>query len=298
MDETKIWTAVAKLFGTRHHHKQFTANDLLQQLPLLARHLDEPFADPSILPVSLLSAFAREHVTVALGGDGGDELFAGYDPFRAITPARRFRRFAPSLMQRTAEAIVRLLPASDANMGLRFKAERFLRGFSAPTSIQSAVWMGPFDWKGLNRLTPSLAAEVGRENAFPNEDESFERLTESMGRVDDLTAALNFFQAIYLPDDILVKVDRASMRHSLEVRCPFLDPRLVEYSNRLPGSFKLRRGRTKVGFKELLVKKKILPERIVHRRKKGFGIPVAKWLKNQLRGELKPAPQGWPPTAP
>ena len=259
----------------------------MQQLPILAKHLDEPFADPSILPVSLLSEFAREHVTVALGGDGGDELFAGYDPFRALAPARRFRRFAPSLLQRTAEAIVRLLPASDANMSLRFKAERFLRGASAPTSIQAAVWMGPFTSEGLKRLMPSLTDEIGGNTAYPNEKDSFERLKESADHVDDLTAALNFFQAIYLPDDILVKVDRASMKHSLEVRCPFLDPRLVEFANRLPGSFKLRGGRTKAGFKDLLVTRKILPERIVHRKKKGFGIPVAKWLKHELRGEFE-----------
>jgi asparagine synthase (glutamine-hydrolysing) len=286
-DETEYSTAVAKLFGTRHHHKQFTASDLLRQLPILAAHLDEPFADPSILPVSLLSEFAREHVTVALGGDGGDELFAGYDPFRALAAARRFRRFAPSLLRRTAEVIVRLLPASDANMSLRFKTERFLRGASVPASIQSAVWMGPFTSEGLKRLMPSLADEIGRTNAYPNEEDSFERLKASADSVDDLTAALNFFQAIYLPDDILVKVDRASMKHSLEVRCPFLDPRLVEYANRLPDSFKLRGGRTKAGFKELLLKKKILPERIVHRKKKGFGIPAAKWLKHELRGEFE-----------
>jgi len=287
-DESEYASAVAKLFGTRHHHRRFTAADLFHQLPILAAHLDEPFADPSILPVSLLSGFAREHVTVALGGDGGDELFAGYDPFRAIGPAGRYRRFVPRILhERVARPLARRLPASDANMGLAFRVQRFLRGLSAPSPLQTAVWMGPFSWHGLQRLMPDLASRFRLEDAYENELAALDRLKQTITKPDDLIGALDFFQSIYLPDDILVKVDRASMRHSLEVRCPFLDPRLVEYANHLPGSFKLRHGRTKAGFKDLLVKHNLLPPHIVHRKKKGFGIPVARWLKNELRPEFE-----------
>jgi asparagine synthase (glutamine-hydrolysing) len=300
-DETEFSDAVARQFGTRHHHRRFTADDLLRQLPLLAEHLDEPFADPSVLPVSLLSEFARERVTAALGGDGGDELFAGYDPFRAIAPAWRYRRFMPSFIhERIVRPLARLLPATDANMGLAFKVQRFVRGLSASAAVQASVWMGPFSWDGLRRLMPSFTNGVSVEDAYAHEFAAVDRLEQSlMRKADDLTVALDFFQSIYLPDDILVKVDRASMRHSLEVRCPFLDPRLVEYANGLPATFKIRGGKTKAGFKDLLIARNILPDSIVHRRKKGFGIPVARWLKRELRGEFeRRVLNGWPSDLP
>jgi asparagine synthase (glutamine-hydrolysing) len=287
-DETEFSNDVAKHFGTRHHHKKFTAKDLLGRLPIIAAALDEPFADPSILPVSLLSEFARERVTVALGGDGGDELFAGYDPFRALAAAAKYRRFSPAaLHRRVVLPLSRMLPATDANLGFAFKVQRFLRAFSVPAAMQSAAWMGPFSWESLQRLSPALTEGTTFEDAYINELQAMDRLKVASQPTDDLTIALDFFQSIYLPDDILVKVDRAAMMHSLEVRCPFLDPRLVEFANRLPNSFKLKNGRTKAGFKELLLKKNLLPERIVNRKKKGFGIPVARWLKNELRAEFE-----------
>ncbi|HVJ82361.1 MAG TPA: asparagine synthase (glutamine-hydrolyzing), partial [Planctomycetia bacterium] len=128
-DESRYSEIAARHLKTRHRHRRFTAAELRETLPALAGHLDEPFADPSILPVSLLSGFAREHVTVALGGDGGDELLAGYDPFRALSAGEMFRRLVPRWLHGAMTATTRrLVPATDANLSLGFKLARFLRG--------------------------------------------------------------------------------------------------------------------------------------------------------------------------
>jgi asparagine synthase (glutamine-hydrolysing) len=288
-DESEFSSLAAKHLGTNHRSRTFSVNELLSRLPRIAEHLDEPFADPSILPVSMLCEFARQHVTVALGGDGGDELLAGYDPFRALGPARWYRRMAPRwLHERAMVPLAERLPVTDRNMDLAFRASRFLRGASLPPAYVVPGWMGPFTLQGLKRLAPDLAGRLSLEDAYAPERKAAYHL-ELAGLGDDhVVRALDFFQRYYLPDDILVKVDRASMMHSLEVRCPFLDPLLVAYANALPSSLKLRGGKTKWLLKELLGgPPPLLPREIVHRKKKGFGIPVAKWLRHELKAEFE-----------
>ena len=289
-DESAYSQEVARHFGTEHHTRQFTAQELLDELPRVTDMLDEPLADPSVLPVSLLCAFARQWVTVAIGGDGGDELFAGYDPFRAVTPGNLYYRWVPRLIHRgIALPMARLLPASDANMALEFRVARFLRGAATEPGRRLATWMGPFSLEQLQRLLPDFGELLDPERAYGPVLAAQRKLCAA--GCDGLQQALDFFERFYLPDDILVKVDRASMMHSLEVRSPFLDTALVEYVNALPNRMKLRRLTTKHLLKRMVVEGKgwdpILPRRIAHRGKKGFGIPVARWIRHDLRDTFR-----------
>lgn len=290
-DESAYAQQVARRFGVKHHVKRFSASAMVEVLPGVVDMLDEPFADPSVLPVSMLCRFAREHVTVALGGDGGDELFAGYDPFRAIRWANWYSA-VPESAHAAARWLARRLPASSRNMSLRFKAERFLRGSKVCALTRSPVWMGPFEPVTLRRVAPELASLL-------TDAECYQPQRSAAGRLGDpYQQAIDFFERFYLVDDILVKVDRASMLHSLEVRAPFLDTRLAEYVNALPVHYKLRGGQSKAVLKHALAGKgrpEVVPRSIVHRSKKGFGIPVARWIKRELRDQFRAMLlSGWP----
>lgn len=296
-DESSFSQAIAAHFGTRHHCRRFTVNELLNRLEAVGQMLDEPLADPSILPVSLLSEFAAEHVKVALGGDGGDELFAGYDPFRAIGPAIWYAGLAPKTIHRFfVKPLAKLLPASGKNMSLGFRVERFLRGFDVPAEARVPTWMGAFSLPQLECLLPEWRSKLKPEAVFAEQFTAWDRVRRQGG--DEMDAALDFFERFYLPDDILVKVDRGSMMHSLEVRCPYLDTALVEFVNRLPNHWKLRGGTTKWLFRQAMSSRidagpgkrwqtLPLPDFVLRRKKKGFGIPVAAWIKRELAATFR-----------
>jgi asparagine synthase (glutamine-hydrolysing) len=279
-DESHHAAEAAAFLGTDHHCRRFAMSDVQDQMGALIDALDEPFADPSILPYSMLCQFAREHVTVAMGGDGGDELFAGYDPFQAIRPARAYAKAIPGWLHRGAIVpLTGLIPTSGRNLPLSFKAARFLRGVTVPPRVRPPVWMAPFTIAQLERLVPDLARDLTVEVGYA----AF--LEESQELDHDVDIMLSFYQRCYLPDDILVKADRASMLHSLEVRSPLLDTGLVTYVNSLPPRMKLRR-RTKYLLKRVAEggngQDPLLPRSIIHRRKKGFGIPIARWIREGL----------------
>jgi asparagine synthase (glutamine-hydrolysing) len=279
-DESHYSEQVARLFHTDHHSETFTTPTLYSVLPAIANGLDEPLADPSILPTYLLARFTRNFVKVALGGDGGDELFAGYDPFLAIAPANLWYRM-PGWLQRLAGHAASWLPVSSRNVSLDFKINRFLLGAAWPPESRLAVWMSAFSPSLLNRLfTPEFTAGLSLDESFvlaPALDQMHKLpKAEQCG----LQGALRFYAKLYLCDDILAKVDRASMLNSLEVRAPFLDTELVDFVNSLPPHYKLHGFTRKYLFKKAM--QKILPHRVVYRRKKGFGIPVASWLKHDL----------------
>lgn len=291
-DESPYAEAAATHFGTKHSARRFTARDCLNELDTCLRHMDEPLADPSILPTSLLSKFARESVTVALGGDGGDELFAGYDPFKALAAARAYDAVVPSWLH---EPIGRLshaiLPNTGANMSLSFKAARFLRGAKAPEGERMTSWLGSFDAPGIASLLEGWQEDRVRERFLGIERMLF---AETRGATDDpVRNSLAYFQSLYLVDDILVKADRASMMHSLELRSPFLDTALAEFVNTLPSHFKYRRGKTKYLLKKLLERgpdgHPVIPAALLHRPKKGFGIPISRWIRGELRETFRTA---------
>ncbi len=275
-DESDHSRAVAAHLGTDHHERIFSVGTVLELLPEVVRWLDEPFGDASVLPTHLLSRFAREQVTVVLGGDGADELLAGYPTFTAERAADLFRRL-PRPARSLAGAAAGRLPVNHGNFSFDFKVKQFLRGASEPTPLAHQRWLGSFSGREIARLLVEPgevdveAEHLGRAEGLPS-------------GIDSLTRSLLMYQETYLPGDILTKVDRASMACGLEVRAPFLDAELVDTMERMPPEFKYGRGQTKRLLKRAAAGR--LPESILKRPKKGFGIPVARWLRGPLAGLL------------
>jgi asparagine synthase (glutamine-hydrolysing) len=277
-DESPWAALAAKRIGSDHVLEKFSGQDCTDLIPAAAAQLDEPFADPSFLPTMLLSRFTRKHVTVALAGDGGDELFAGYDPFLAHRPASLFAR-VPRPLRALMQSAVRRLPSSSRNMSLDFRLKQFLRGVDARPSLRHQSWLASFlpaELKGL--LAPDLRMLATPEIAFRAVLDDAARSGAAPGSVDE---ALRFYVTRYLADDILVKADRASMAASLELRAPFLDTAVVEYALRLPWHNHVSLTKTKVLLKRAL--KGVVPDEILQRPKKGFGIPVAAWIRGPLK---------------
>lgn len=277
-DEADYARAVAKHLGTDHHEKVLTAQDSLDLLPGIATRLDEPFADASIIPTYLLSQFTREQVTVALGGDGSDELLAGYPTFTSDYVRGVYGRM-PRLMHSLANRVANLLPVSDENISLDFKAKQFLKGFGEKPAYTHTLWLGSFSpaQKRL-LLSADVQARLTDETGLGLIDQHLAKLPP---KTSDFDQTSYLYYMTYLLDDILVKVDRASMYNSLEVRAPFLDYRIVEFANSLPDSFK-RKGLSGKYILKALMRGKI-PDEIIDRPKKGFGIPLSQWLRNELR---------------
>jgi asparagine synthase (glutamine-hydrolysing) len=274
-DESEHARRVARHLDVDHHEEVFTPGVLLELLPAVADVLDEPFGDASILPTYLLSRFTRQSVTVALGGDGADELLAGYPTFPAETIAQVYR-LPRVLHEGVILPLADRLPVSTANFSIDFKLKRFLRGAVAPTAVRHATWLGSF--------TPAEQAELLRGSPVDAFAEQRLALSNAPTR-NSLERLIYLYATTYLQDDILFKVDRASMANSLEVRAPFLDIELVEFLGRIPPRLKLRRLKTKVLLKRAMAD--VLPPGIANRAKKGFGIPVAAWFKNELRDHLQ-----------
>jgi asparagine synthase (glutamine-hydrolysing) len=268
-DESPYARELAEHFGVRHHEQLLDLDKARELLPSVLLRLDEPLGDASIVPTFLLSRFARQSVKVALAGDGGDELFAGYDPFKALTPALIYARLVPKGLHRGLRRLADLIPLSTRNMSFDFKLRRTLAGLSWPAAYWNPVWLAPADPQTIREIfeTPLSADELY--------EEALDLWGGSSGDLLDKT--LEFYTNFYLQDDILAKVDRASMMVSLESRAVFLDNDLVEFCRRLPGRFKLRHGRRKWLLKQAL--RDWLPAKTIGRRKKGFGIPLAKWLR-------------------
>ena len=270
-DESSYAKRVAALCRSDHHHQMLSLDKASELIPRVLSGLDEPMGDSSILPTYLLSRFAREQVTVALGGDGGDELFAGYDPFKALGPATWYRRLVPGWAHKCLRSLAELIPVSERNMSLDFRIKRGLRGVSYPESAWNPAWLGALDPSELQDL---FQQPVRHEDVF---EEAIAAWDNSAAN-NPIDKTLEFYTRFYLQDDILTKVDRASMMVSLEVRAPFLDNDVVEFARRIPHEYKYRHGQTKYLLKIAL--EGVLPRDIVHRRKKGFGVPLARWLKD------------------
>ena len=266
---------VAVAFGTRHREETVTP-DLLALFDRLVVHLDEPFADVSLFPTYLVSTLARRHVTVALAGDGGDELFGGYDAYAAQAFASRLEGLAPAAAIDLARRIVSLLPPTEKKKGFVNKLRRFFDGAStAPRDLAHYRWMTFLSPAAKARLyTPRLREALTGDVYRP--------VREALGpaRGDLVNRQLVADLRIYLADDILVKVDRMSMATSLETRAPFLDTAVMELALSMPGELKIRGGERKWILKQAM--RGILPDRILTRRKEGFSIPMKNWLRTDL----------------
>jgi asparagine synthase (glutamine-hydrolysing) len=276
-DESSYARAVAKALGTDHHEERLSANLAANLVSEIGSWMDEPFSDPSLVPTYLLSRFTRKHVTVALGGDGGDELFAGYPMYHAHRLAEIYERVPQFVRTGLVERLIRLLPVKTKNLSFDYKATRFVAGTKYDRVARHHVWFGSFRPQEQEKL---LTAEV-----LGQSDGDIYRQARRMREECDSTDVVEQMQSLdtrlYLAEDILTKVDRASMAVSLEVRAPFLDPRVAEFAASLPSDYKLRGGKTKYILKRAVAD--MLPPFVSRRGKKGFGVPVAEWLKGKLR---------------
>ncbi len=269
-DESQYASRSAKLFRTDHHLKTLSLEQVRDLLPAIMTRLDEPMGDSSLLPTYLLCRETRKQVTVVLGGDGADELFCGYDPFRALHLAEQYARLVPRPVHRAIRLAAGLFPVSHKNMSFDFKFKRALRGLSYEKKLWNPVWLGPLEPKELDEL---FLEKIDIEEVYSEAIDCWDSCC-----LDDIVdKTLQFYTRLYLQDGILVKVDRASMMHSLEVRAPFLDRDLVDLVRTIPSAYKFRNGQSKYILKKAL--EPLLPASIIHRSKKGFGAPIGRWFQ-------------------
>jgi asparagine synthase (glutamine-hydrolysing) len=272
-DERPYARTVAQRFGTEHI--EFVVKpDAVDLVEGLVWHHDQPFGDSSAIPTYLLSELTKAHVTVALSGDGGDEVFAGYERFGAALALSRYQRLPPAVRRRLA-AVGTAVPAS-ALSGRGAGLHRFLAPSELPVVEAFLGWVGfvPEEWRA--RLVPGASPWAVDDYL------ATWKASEGGGLLDRL---LHLNLQTYLLDDLLPKVDRMSMAHGLEVRSPFLDRELVEFALRLPASAQRRGMAGKVALKRALAG--VLPRDILHRRKKGFGVPLDRWFRTDLRTYLE-----------
>ena len=276
-DESRYARLAAEKLGLDHHELTVTSTMMAELVPRLMDVIDEPFADSSIVPTYFLSRFAREHVKVVLGGDGGDELFAGYPTLQAHRLIEQYERFVPFFLR--AGLVPRLidrLPVSKDNISFDFKARRFISGRGVPVASRHHRWLGSF--------LPQEKRSLFVPELVQDDVDTYEVAYEHQRRCDaqeTMNQLLYLDQKLYLEGDILAKVDRASMATSLEVRVPLLNHTLAEYVAEVPHELKLR------GLKSKFILKKamegVLPDEILKRPKKGFNVPVAHWIGTTLR---------------
>jgi asparagine synthase (glutamine-hydrolysing) len=275
-DETKYAREVAAHLGTDHYEEMLSAQKAGDLISEIGTWLDEPLSDGSLIPTYLLARFVRKHVTVALGGDGGDEIFAGYPMYYAHKVAGAYGAIPQFLRTRFIEPVVRHLPVSTKNLSFDYKAKRFIKSAKYETIERHHSWFGSFSIDEQRPLlTENVVAQAnGDIYAGPRTMLDICDARDEIERMQYLD--MNF----YMAEDILTKVDRASMAVSLETRAPFLDPRIGQFAASLPLEYKLRGNKGKYILKRSV--EGLLPASILRRSKKGFGIPIADWLKGRL----------------
>lgn len=275
-DESHYAREVARHLGTDHYEEVLSPTAALELVREIPEVFSEPVADASVLPTMLLSRFARQSVTVALGGDGGDELFAGYPTFQADPFSAMYRRL-PGGLRAALLLMSEQLPASKANFSLSYQVRKFLSSDSEDDIERHLQWLGSFYGSPLQKIAGKSLGDARGYDAY-----AYARSCVQGAKIEDRRNQLLYLYArTYLMDQVLVKVDRASMHYALETRAPFLDHAVVDFVFSLPYDYKLRRGVTKFILKKYADGK--LPWHIIHRKKKGFGVPMAKWLGNELR---------------
>ena len=269
-DEIELARLVAKRYGT-DHHELVLKPDAAALLPEIVDAFDEPFADSAVLPTYLVSRLAAEHVKVVLSGEGGDELFGGYYTYVADQLAPRVEWLSPLI-----RGVAELLPSSSRRVSFDYKAKRFAQGLGRPALERHHAWKEIFSSDARAELV-----RADRRGRLDPVDLLRARYAETEG-TDELTRLQDVDVGVLMVDDLLVRTDRASMAHSLEVRVPFLDPVVADFAFALPRTHKVR------GFaKKRLLRSAVaplLPQQIVAGPKRGFSIPAAAWL----RGELVP----------
>ncbi|MBC7121493.1 MAG: asparagine synthase (glutamine-hydrolyzing) [Candidatus Methanosuratus sp.] len=276
-DERAYARTIAQRYETEHHEVLLTAQHMTSAVPEVLTHLDEPFADSSAIPMYVIARETRGEVTVALSGDGGDELFAGYRVYRGEAWYQRYRRLPAVIRHRLIEPVITGLPE---NRNTRWgdyvrQAKKFLRGQGA------TLWERFVGWNEV--FPPSVRSSLlqGHQTLSPVPTETIFRPLLEKEAGDPINRLLYADFTVSLPGDMLWKVDRMSMAHSLEVRVPLLDHLLCEFMFSLPGQIKLHRGRAKYIF--ITAFRDLLPEEIQKRPKWGFEIPISRWLGTSMK---------------
>ena len=269
--------AVARHFDT-NHQEQILQPDISELAERLVAHLDEPLADFSIFPTYLVSKLAGGSVKVVLSGDGGDEIFGGYDTYVAQQLDRYYRWLPASLRQRALPALLERVPPQSAKKGFINKAKRFVEGGALSETLQHTRWMMfMHDQDKMQLYQPELKTSLNGASAVA----LFEDYFNAVGQTEPLIQQQYVDIKTYLADNILTKVDRMSMAASIEARLPLLDHRIVEFAWNLPANLKLRRGQTKVILRRTM--NGHLPEMVLNKPKQGFSIPLKHWLRGSLR---------------
>ncbi|MDR1289934.1 MAG: asparagine synthase (glutamine-hydrolyzing), partial [Planctomycetaceae bacterium] len=280
-DESQYAKQLADKFGTIHH--QFTVTpDIDDLLPRLIWHYDEPFSDSSAIPTMLLCEATRREVTVALSGDGGDEMFAGYDRYRAVRYGGLFARLPFFLRRFLAEKLQPLIPASTRQRSILRRGKRFLETLAMPPLESYLQWIAIFNRQRRQQLyTDDFAASISGHDSL-----DFLRRAESRCLSRDFCSRISFVDMqTYLPCDILTKVDIASMAYGLESRAPLLDYRIAELSARIPLRYKIVGSYGKYILRDTF--RDLLPTNIERRRKMGFGVPIDHWFRNELKSKIQ-----------
>lgn len=265
-------------FQTRHHEMVLSYKKAIDLLPTIMGYLDEPLADASIIPTYLVSHLSRQEITVALSGDGGDELFLGYDTYKAFKYAR-FARLIPPFIRSMMSRMSSLLPASSRRLSLEFKLKKFLSGLQYKPEYSNYIWWGAYHPDVKSQIfTPGFLDQLKDFPEFEpilSYQKDLEKIAHPLDRVNYLDLHL------YLQDDLLPKVDRMSMATSLEVRVPFLDHRMVELALSIENKYRMKGLDTKYILKKAL--SDFIPPRLKKRPKIGFDIPLGPWLRNDLK---------------
>jgi len=269
-DELEHARRVARHFGTEHH-ELVVRPDAMAILDAVVAHFDEPFADSSAIPTWYVSEMARRHVTVVLSGDGGDELFGGYDRYLPDGRVVAFDRYSPAVVRRMAGMTARRMPHGARGKNFLRHVARDDRG-----RYIDAIRLFSADEK-----PDLLTADASSRRTGTDPEQRLARHFERYGQLPWASQMMRVDMETYLPEDVLTKVDRMSMAHSIESRVPLLDNLVIEFASRLPSAMKIKNGRRKHILKEVAAT--LLPRDLLDRRKQGFGIPLDVWFRGNIR---------------
>ncbi len=279
-DESNYAKETANYLGIKNLTMTFEKKSIMDSIKVVEENLDEPLGDSSILPTFLVSKFAKEHVKVILSGDGADELFSGYQPFKYLKFLNYLKLF-PKQGGKIISLLTDNIPFKEKYMGSLFLIKHVSRGLGWPTHHQIFRWMAPLSDSNIRSL-------LKKEFLYEYTPENYwnllipQNLSNKNNINDQIT---NLFFNFYLPNDILTKVDRASMYNNLEVRSPFLSKSIIEFSMQLNNKFKVKNGKTKHILRELCLNK--IPKKIINRKKHGFAIPLSDIIRGPLKEKIQ-----------
>jgi asparagine synthase (glutamine-hydrolysing) len=283
-DESPEARELAQALGTRHHEQRVTAADALLTIPAILAGIDEPLADQGLIAVSQVSQFAAKRVKVVLSGDGGDELFFGYEPFIRWRLSQQLARLPHAIRSGLLPSAANALPADFGYMGLSTKAGIFLRGIARPMHARNSAWVGAFLPGEIRALLVDGNSLEGLAPGTDGAERLFDPLAQLWRRNKDLDELMRVgleFQAAYLVDCICAHTDKASMAVSLEARSPFLDNEVIDYANKLPADWKLR-GRQGKWILRRWLERRADGHATARRRKRGYTLPLAQWMRRDL----------------